>query len=750
MDLRVSLAHSRDLVESFPAISRSPMASYRMPAIGETVRAYANKIGENSAVRRELGNAWKDTVLVGVTTPGGSRKKLRVEWQVGDTTISTEHGGVWWKNRANRPAIGAAGGSGVDGAGSSGEESRESDMDLSSDDWDFNPHREQAQGPQQRPESGGGAAGIDVDMVSALKPDGCAYVEKPNGISNDQRAREFPRVDQPKWIWQNPLSELRLHSPIHFFDLFFPSTMLLDIIGWTNTSLLAAKIKPIDLPDMYIFFAILLVFTMIDLGAKKKLWGTEDGGVLPAINLRERTGMSRDRWRLIAKKLVFWPEPTEEARKDRWHKVRWLISQFNSLMCTVFCVGTWLCVDESFWRWLGRGDRDTRGCPKIIKEARKPDGVGIETKNTACGASGVICYIEINEGADAMETKEFNEGGRKKSTATTMRLVKNWFGMGKIVCGDSWFASFSTACDLLKKRTFWIGIVKTATKCFPKKFFDHHAFSQSAKRGDTVTLEHKVEIDDSTWSVYAHAWLEPNRGEKWYKSFVCTMGTTEPAAACEKKRFRVDDEGNVEDYIKTVPWTNIASGYFKVANKIDVHNHLRQDGMGLEYVYRCKTWWMRVFCSVFSTIVVNCFLSFKYERKSESNTKQKTFAEFRYELATAMIARAKELRGESEGGSRNMSKRSRTEEVEVSKPSCVHLVKQAKDLAQYQADSSGEKSVRRPDLQCRVCDSKHAVAYCEGCSKPPKYIYGLCLPTTGRTCISEHIETELRKEFLLL
>lgn len=52
---------------------------------------------------------------------------------------------------------------------------------------------------------------------------------------------------------------------------------------------------------------------------------------------------------------------------------------------------------------------------------------------------------EAEEGNMIMRKKEFCDKWQY-TTATSLRLVKQWFGTGRIVVGDSWFGSIETAC----------------------------------------------------------------------------------------------------------------------------------------------------------------------------------------------------------------------------------------------------------------------------------------------------------------
>ena len=65
--------------------------------------------------------------------------------------------------------------------------------------------------------------------------------------------------------------------------------------------------------------------------------------------------------------------------------------------------------------------------------------------------------------------------------ALTLRLTEFLHGKGLIVFGDSYFAYFQTARALLARGTYFTGLVKNATKGFPKKFLNDVGWSVTAQ-----------------------------------------------------------------------------------------------------------------------------------------------------------------------------------------------------------------------------------------------------------------------------
>jgi hypothetical protein len=55
-------------------------------------------------------------------------------------------------------------------------------------------------------------------------------------------------------------------------------------------------------------------------------------------------------------------------------------------------------------------------------------------------------------------------------TQVLKTVVSPWFGLNCIICADSYFASVGAAKELFRNGLRFIGVVKTATRGFPKTF----------------------------------------------------------------------------------------------------------------------------------------------------------------------------------------------------------------------------------------------------------------------------------------
>ena len=74
--------------------------------------------------------------------------------------------------------------------------------------------------------------------------------------------------------------------------------------------------------------------------------------------------------------------------------------------------------------------------PHVSKIDRKPTGVGTELKDAADAESKVIIQIEIQEGKEEMNTKEYMDVYKKAGTAQVLQLTKPWHRIGRAVYAD--------------------------------------------------------------------------------------------------------------------------------------------------------------------------------------------------------------------------------------------------------------------------------------------------------------------------
>ena len=249
--------------------------------------------------------------------------------------------------------------------------------------------------------------------------------------------------------------------------------------------------------------------------------------------------------------------------------------------------------------WYGKGDRPG-GLPRVIKIKRKPKGVGCEAKTIADALSGIMIGIELNEGKQRNARKRWHSI-HGATTSTTLRLTQPWHGSGRIVVGDSWFSSVKTAVQLRKRGLHFIGPVKTAHRKYPLAALKRRC---PADRGSWIAAT----ATDEDVDLIALGWQD-----RCVHTVVGTCGTTLEGSPAKKRR--LDDEGQV--FFKYVDRPQMIEEYHAGAPALDVHNHLRQDGLALEKVWGTHKWYHRIYASLFGIIETNAYLVFNYFRSQK-------------------------------------------------------------------------------------------------------------------------------------
>ncbi|KAL5475048.1 hypothetical protein EMCRGX_G027096 [Ephydatia muelleri] len=233
----------------------------------------------------------------------------------------------------------------------------------------------------------------------------------------------------------------------------------------------------------------------------------------------------------------------------------------------------------------------------------KPKGVGVELKDAACAETKVIIALQIQEGREAMASKEYVDQYTKAGTAVVLRLTQPWHGSGD-------------------KGLHFTGLVKKATTMFPKKYFDMQEYVND---GSSETLT--ASIDGNTF--IAHCWADTTR-----KYFISTHNTTLDGNPHGKKRWReIDDneEHGTEVVYQYTKRTRLVYDYFAAASVIDISNHARQSGLALETAWVTQHWDHRVISTILGIIAFHMWQHFHPQGKDYSH------ADFTEEVAYRLL-----------------------------------------------------------------------------------------------------------------
>ncbi len=110
--------------------------------------------------------------------------------------------------------------------------------------------------------------------------------------------------------------------------------------------------------------------------------------------------MSRNRFEQILRYFSV-SDPDAADIADPWYLVRGLIDAFNGNR-KQFVFASWLpVVDELMSAWVGQN------IPHLSLVKRKPEPLGCEVKCLCCAVSGVMLFLELQEGKERMGKKEY-------------------------------------------------------------------------------------------------------------------------------------------------------------------------------------------------------------------------------------------------------------------------------------------------------------------------------------------------------
>ena len=710
------------------------MAAVGKCSIGDTVFALGTNVLEKSEMLAHFPRAWASTQLRGTVRRKGSGRKWVVAWQLPTVTLLREHGsrsltvsGQLQNGGLNPQNPGNLVASQLLGSPSD----TDSDMSISDDDMDMpDQHDSDSESEDEAP-------GIP-DAENPLKVNDLCWTAEPAGVTDCYRELNYNNEHSPRVMWP---ANMRIDPIMHrtlldYFMVMFPD-IVEDICTWTSRKLLGDALTP---HEFIKFIGIMIAMTRAPQRERADYWSESTEGLFPPLAFGRRFGMGKHRFNAIMGALTLHPPEADPA--DKWREVRSFVNAINARRKETFNPGAVICVDESSSKWCGLGDWYGPGLPHITKCARKPWNLAMEFKDGCCAQSQVIISLEIVEGKDVRAQEFMDIGGMKKGTAMLMRLTKNWHNTGRKVVADSYFASVYSSIFLRKAGLFFTGLVKNSSTFYPKKYLQQ---VEMGARGDTKTY---LAVKDGVQMI-AHVWNDPGKVGKPRKSIVSTCGTTSAGAPALRQRKRQTEDGTWEDWMRSVPRSKLVEHYFTWAGAIDRHNRQRMDGLRIEHTLEFRRWWLRCNTSFIGVIVVDAVNAYNFEHEAMVDgdayvqlAQEMIFNTFRG--APDTNTPVKTATGVSRqfwmAGTPTTVKRRRGQDddstfVEDPAMTLKHVVRPLRTLEAY-------KNVKNAVLNCRVCGKQAATVYCVTCGINCHHkLLALCLPGTGRDCMSLHCAT---------
>ena len=335
------------------------------------------------------------------------------------------------------------------------------------------------------------------------------------------------------------------------------------------------------------------------------LWATAPVGMMPPPDFGRH--LDKRRFTNILRYLKEGPEGCEDDA-DPWHPVRFIVGGYNKTRKRNFQWGWSAVIDETMFAWRGKGGAG--GMPHLSYIPRKPEDLGCELKTVCDGTSGVMMYMEIQEGKLRMARKQYHQQYGATTSCTLRCFKESGFAEAhrrpeergqRAGIGDSWFAGLKTIEALDKEFGMrFLGPVKTNTSGFPIEAIRHTLHGTT--RGASVVMEERNDEDKPT-GVYAIGW-----NDHWYKAWVTNYGSTKKGKQASKKRQRTDGR----NYSVGVDRPKQLEHYYDVAGYVDRHNRYRQHMLKFHKIWKTKSWATRMQLEVFGASLVDSYLACRY------------------------------------------------------------------------------------------------------------------------------------------
>ena len=323
----------------------------------------------------------------------------------------------------------------------------------------------------------------------------------------------------------------------------------------------------------------------------------------------------------------------EEARKrgDPWWKMMGLEKGFNENRKRLVAASAIKTLDELMSAIRPR-TKATGDLPHLSFILRKPEPLGTEFKCVACAETGVLLFVEVQRGKRGMlESKFQKEFGA--TSACTLRLVQGTKNTGQsirhsnnvrqIYLGDSWFSGCKTARLVAEyEGVEWIGPVKTNKAGFPMSTLENKM--KEWPGGTYLVLETVGEVTPLVAIGYKY-------NSRKCLSFVTTKkaGTTIPGEPYYAK-FN-DIHANILH--RPVVRPSVLSTYFHRSNKVDTHNHSRQNTLKLEKWWVTQSGYFRIATTFLGITVTDAWKCFCHGVKRSHEDKDIGIIEFSERLA---------------------------------------------------------------------------------------------------------------------
>jgi hypothetical protein len=395
------------------------------------------------------------------------------------------------------------------------------------------------------------------------------------------------------------------------------------------------KVKEVTKNEFWVFFGI-MVSARIH-GRQGQVWDDEDEepeGIEQPINLGHH--MLKYRFDDIKKFIPYmWERPGLKAT-DPWWQLSLMEEEFNENRSRTVMASCEKVLDElmSAFRPQTRKNGDL---PNLSFIPRKPEPLGAEFKAICCAASAMMIWIELQRGREPMRASDYaaTSGVTAACTMRGARASKRYVGddedadPNEVFFGDSWFSSVETVCQLWNRfKCRYGGILKTNHSRFPKAWIERTMKEWPA--GSHIVLEGRATREGV--GIIAVGYKYNSRKSL---CFIChrDTGSTECTDFYEAKW--KDANGNTDS--RRVPRPDVMGRYFRVCNRVDMHNHARQSLLALEKHWVSMTGYFRIITTIVGICITDAWKAYRYHLNRQHRHKEMEMKDFASALAHDML-----------------------------------------------------------------------------------------------------------------
>jgi hypothetical protein len=145
----------------------------------------------------------------------------------------------------------------------------------------------------------------------------------------------------------------------------------------------------------------------------------------------------------------------------------------------------------------------------------------------------MMLRLQLITPEDRKESELESDGYLLHGAAVLSRLFSPWAGSGRIFTVDSYSSSVEAALNLRDFGLIYVGVVKTATRRFPKAYLGQETLQNRGDRLSLAHYNHNGQID-----MMAMLWLDRER-----RYFICTTSSTADGVAYLRLRWRQTPQG---------------------------------------------------------------------------------------------------------------------------------------------------------------------------------------------------------------